>query len=133
MLPIAPSKWYLTGMARETERLIALSSRDGSVLGWCRGRSPWLGPREQGTCDKPNRLLTRSASNAYFSQTVSVISLPDNDQALRRAIDLVWEDFLQCCENKEDLRRERRNELLDRALVIPTVATPFAAFFGEPP
>jgi hypothetical protein len=26
---------------------------------------------------------------------------------------------------------ERRNELLDRALVVPTVATPGAAFFGE--
>jgi hypothetical protein len=26
---------------------------------------------------------------------------------------------------------ERHNELLDRALVVPTVATPDAAFFGE--
>jgi len=26
---------------------------------------------------------------------------------------------------------ERRNEMLDRALVVPTVATPDAAFFGD--
>ena len=49
--------------------------RDSPVLGHCSGRSPWLGPRVRESCDKPNRLLTRSASNAYFSQTVAVISL----------------------------------------------------------
>ena len=89
---------------------------DGSVLGWCQGRSPWLGPRVKSTCDRPNRLLVRSASNAYFSQTVSVISLPDRDQALRGAVDRVWEDFLKYCENEADVRRERRKEKVQAAL-----------------
>lgn len=90
--------------------------RDGSALGWCRGRSPWLGPRVQGQCDKPNRLLTRSASNAYFSQTVSVISLPDSDQALRSAVERVWEDYLQYCESEAELAKERRKEKVKAAL-----------------
>lgn len=90
--------------------------RDGSGLGWCSGRSLWLGPRVQADCGKPNRLLTRSASNAYFSQTVSVISLPDSDQALRDAVDRVWEDYLQYCETEGDVRKERRKEKVGAAI-----------------
>jgi len=91
--------------------------RDGSSLGWCNGYSPWLGPRvRDSSCKKPNRLLTRSASNAYFAQTVSVISLPDNDQVLRDAIDRVWEDYLQYCEIDADVRKERRKEKVAAAL-----------------
>jgi hypothetical protein len=90
--------------------------RDGSVLGWCSGRSPWLGPRVRESCDKPNRLLTRSASNAYFSQTVSVISLPDSDQVVRDAVDRVWEDYLRYCETEADVRKERRKEKVAAAL-----------------
>lgn len=90
--------------------------RDGSALGFCSGRSPWLGPRVQARCDKPNRLLTRSASNAYFSQTVSVISLPDGAEALRGAVDRVFEDYLQYCESEADVQKERRKEKVKAAL-----------------
>ncbi|MEI7892750.1 MAG: DUF1998 domain-containing protein [Myxococcales bacterium] len=90
--------------------------RDGSGLGMCSGRSPWLGPRIREQCEKPNRLLTRSASNAYFSQTASVISLPDRDQAVRDAVDRVWEDYLQYCEAETDVRKERRKEKVAAAL-----------------
>lgn len=90
--------------------------RDASVLGRCSGRSPWLGPRVRESCDKPNRLLTRSASNAYFSQNAKVISLPDRDQAIRDAIDRVWEDYLKYCESEADVRKERRKEKVAAAL-----------------
>jgi len=90
--------------------------RDGSVLGWCSGRSPWLGPHVREECGKPNRLLTRSASNAYFSQTVNVISLPSGEQAVRDAVDGVWEDFLQYCEDEADVRKERRKEKVAAAI-----------------
>ena len=90
--------------------------RDGSALGWCSGRSPWLGPRVREDCDKPNRLLTRSASNAYFSQTVRVIAIPDSDQAVRDAVDRVWEDYLQYCESEAEVRKERRKEKVVAAL-----------------
>ena len=90
--------------------------RDSLVLGRCHGLSPWLGPRVKDKCDKPNRLLTRSASNAYFSQTISVISLPDSDKALRDAVDRVWEDYLQYCESEAEIRKERRKEKVSAAL-----------------
>lgn len=90
--------------------------RDGSVLGRCRGRSPWLGPKVKEACDKPNRLLTRSASNAYFSQTVAVIALPDSDQAVRDAVDRVWEDYLQYGESEAEVHKERRKEKVAAAL-----------------
>ncbi len=76
---------------------------NAKILGPCQGHRPWIGSfaKEQ-TCirektGKPeyNRLLVRSASNAYFSQLLSVISLPDSDGALRDAVNLVYEDFLK--------------------------------------
>jgi hypothetical protein len=89
---------------------------NGTVLGGCSGRSPWLGPSVRSGCDKPNRLLVRSASNAYFSQTVSAIAIPDSDQALRDAVDRVWEENLRYCESEADVRKERRRERVASAL-----------------
>lgn len=90
--------------------------RERAVLGRCAGKSPWLGPRVWEPCDKPNRLLTRSASNAYFSQTVRVIAIPNRDQVVRDAVDRVWEDYLQYCESEADVRKERRKEKVHVAL-----------------
>ncbi len=90
--------------------------RDAPVLGKCNGRSPWLGPRVFETCDKPSRLLVRSASNAYFSQTIGVIAIPDANEALKEAVDRVWEDHLEYCESLEEVRRERRRAKVKAAL-----------------
>jgi uncharacterized protein DUF1998 len=86
------------------------------VLGTCGGKKPWLGPRVWEKCDQPNRLLTRSASNAYFSQTWSVIAIPDTDAALKDAVDLVYEDFLQYCASIDDVRHERKKLKVTLAL-----------------
>jgi hypothetical protein len=86
------------------------------VLGSCSGWKPWLGPRVWDTCTQPNRLLTRSASNAYFSQTMAAIAIPDSDAALRDAVDHVFEDFLQYCESMEDVTRERKKQRVLNAL-----------------
>ncbi len=86
------------------------------VLGICRGRQPWLGPHVFEDCDKPNRLLVRSASNAYFSQTLSVIAIPDADADVRDAVDRIYEDYLQYAENLADVTRERRKEKVSVAL-----------------
>jgi hypothetical protein len=39
-------------------------------------------------------LLIRSASNSYFPQLLSVISIPDPDERVRKAVAPIWEDFL---------------------------------------
>ena len=55
---------------------------DTSALGRCAGRRPWIGQYAQEACGEPYRLLVRTASNAYFPQIMSVISLPDFDEGL---------------------------------------------------
>ena len=60
-----------------------------NFLGSCRGHSPWLQPRwVQGeVCGKDLRLLPRSATNTYFAQTVTVISLTRSDDRVRQVIE----------------------------------------------
>jgi len=77
-------------------------------LGVCDGCRPWLGPYTKETCDEPSRLLVRSASNSYFSQVMSVISLPDRNESLEKAVNQVWTDFLQGAESIDDLRFMRK-------------------------
>jgi hypothetical protein len=95
------------------------------VLGACEGKRPWLGPRGQEPCRKTkistetgerietdqheyNRLLVRSASNAYFSQILSVISMPDKDAELKKAVDRFYEEDLQYTEDLSDVNKELR-------------------------
>src|SRR5205823_328038 len=80
------------------------------ALGHCDGWQPWLGPRIREACDEPSRMLVRTASNAYFPQTLSVISLPDRDEAVARAVDQVWEHYLQYLDDRDDLAKERRRK-----------------------
>ncbi len=92
-------------------------------LGYCKGERPWLGSNASEVCCNPdngnperNRLLVRSASNAYFPQILSVISLPEADADLKDAVSVVYEEFLQYAESQEDIKRERRKERVANAL-----------------
>jgi hypothetical protein len=58
-------------------------------MGNCRGERPWLLDREPDGCDQKLKLLTRTATNTYFPQTYTVISLPTEDDALTRVVDEV--------------------------------------------
>jgi len=80
------------------------------ALGHCNGWQPWLGPRIYEPCDEKNRMLVRTASNAYFPQTMSVISLPDRDEAVAKAVDQVWEHYLQYIEDVDGLVKERKRK-----------------------
>lgn len=46
------------------------------TLGWCRGKRPWLGFDSDEECTELSRLVIRNASNIYFPQVLSVISIP---------------------------------------------------------
>ncbi|MEP0834428.1 DUF1998 domain-containing protein [Microcoleus sp. AS-A8] len=94
-----------------------------NVLGYCKGQRPWLGQGASEQCtalnkDLPekNRLLVRSASNAYFAQTLSVISIPDSDQKLKDAVSQVYENHLQFLESLDEVRKERRRPNVANAL-----------------
>ena len=51
-------------------------------LGTCGGEGPWLLDRDPDGCGKQLKLLTRTATNTYFPQVLTVISLPAEEDAL---------------------------------------------------
>jgi len=75
---------------------------ENNPLGTCRGARPWLGMYTDEDCNQPSRLLIRTASNAYFPQVVSVLSLPDRGNAVDAAVRELWGD-LQIVDDVGDL------------------------------
>lgn len=102
---------YVRCECKKRRPLADATVRNGKVLGQCQGHRPWLGSfaqepyciRESTGLPEYNRLLVRSASNAYFSQILSVISLPDSDAALQEAVNSVYEVFLKNITTLEQL------------------------------
>jgi hypothetical protein len=78
----------------EAKQKIKGEDGDRPALGFCQGHRPWLGPYGQEQCSAdsskaggyPNRLLVRSASNAYFPELISAISIPQPIDAVREVI-----------------------------------------------
>jgi hypothetical protein len=58
-------------------------------LGRCKGERPWLDSPEEG-CTELLHFLARSATNTYFPQSVTIISLPIYEDALSTAIRKQW-------------------------------------------
>ena len=91
------------------ERVMSQAARpDLGALGHCNGRRPWLGAGQAEQCGRPSRLLIRSASNAYFPQIMSVISIPNVRRPVEDAVKSLWDDFLVDLETVDDLPRIRR-------------------------
>ena len=55
-------------------------------LGHCLGERPWLTDRDPDGCGLNLKLLIRTATNTYFPQVYTVISLPAEEDALSRAV-----------------------------------------------
>lgn len=66
---------------------------DTNPLGACRGTRPWLGKDTNERCNQSSRLLIRTASNAYFPQVMSVLSLPDRGGDVERVVAELWDDL----------------------------------------
>jgi hypothetical protein len=71
-------------------------------LGACEGKRPWLGRGSNEACGEPARLLIRTATNAYFAQTLSVLSLPNRGSAVDVAVKELW-DFLDTVDSEAEL------------------------------
>jgi hypothetical protein len=100
-------------------RSLAQAAVKGSrALGRCDGRRPWLGSFAHEPCDQYSRLLIRSASNAYFSQTLSVISIPDKKSPVDEVVRQLWDAGLSVvAKNPEALAVMRQ---------VPNIATRLA-------
>ncbi|RKG85142.1 DUF1998 domain-containing protein [Corallococcus sp. CA049B] len=68
-------------------RLVDMTVKDQQHR--CGGERPWLGLEAKERCEEKQRLLIRTASNGYFAQTTSAITIPE-PESLRRKVKSVW-------------------------------------------
>ena len=73
----------------------------------CEGDRPWLGTQGKEECGERLRLLVRTASNSYFAQTMSALSIPEKGNEVADAVQGLWND-LQRVDSEEDLAFLRR-------------------------
>ena len=90
-------------------------------LGTCSGARPWLGRHANEPCDLPSRLLIRTASNAWFPQVLSVLSLSDRGTEVDEAVEELWHQ-LQIVTDASSLDVVKR---------FPGVAARLAAFSDD--
>ncbi len=76
-------------------------------LGTCWGDRPWLGDRDPAGCTNPLRFLTRTATNTYFPQVATIISLPSGEDTLSRLVQTHFDD-LAATKSAEDVGLARR-------------------------
>ena len=89
------------------------------ALGRCSGMRPWIGRDAREPCEERARLLIRTATNAWFPQIVSVLSLPDRGSELDRVVGELW-GVLQ--------RVGKKKQLKQVVALVPAAATGLAAF-----
>lgn len=58
----------------------------------CHAERPWLGVEgKEAECKEYLRLLVRTATNSYFAQTVSALSIPERGRELEERVRSVWD------------------------------------------
>lgn len=77
----------------------------------CRGTRPWLGREGREECEEKARLLVRTASNSYFAQVVSALSIPDPARELEDAIRGVWKAVKKASSRTLPVIRETNEEV----------------------
>lgn len=100
-------------LEKQVERSLGDALRPEALSHWrCTGRRPWLNDDERG-CSRPVRALFRHASNVYFPDAVSAVSIPPFSTELYQ--------LLQRKDGKiiRRIRREReRNRVIEWDRVI---------------
>lgn len=107
--------WIVCGC--DAERSMSQAARDQlHALGFCTGRRPWLGPASKDGCKLPAKLLIRSASNAYFPQIYSVISIPSGTGELDEIVGALWDKGLNIVDTGVPLETVRKIQSIQTAL-----------------
>ena len=105
----------------KSRRMHEAADRALAALGTCSGARPWLGRHANETCGQPSRLLIRTATNAWFPQVLSVLSLPDRGAEVDRAVEELW-PTLQIVADAAEINIMKR---------LPGVADRLAAFSDD--
>ena len=107
--------WWCAANAVEgglfTKRRSSIRTRSAPVA----AARPWLGINTNEGCNHPSRLLIRTASNAYFPQIVSALSLPDRGSAVEGVVRDLWDD-LQIVDDAADLAFIKKKPKVAEAL-----------------
>lgn len=69
--------------------LVAAMRKDSALT--CSGQRPWLGRDQREECEEKLRLLVRTASNSYFAQVTSALSIKDVGRELEQRVREKWE------------------------------------------
>lgn len=89
------------------ERRPLSTAREPRVLPRCTGQRPWLGweARDPDGCEEHLNLLVRTATSAYFSHSMSALSIPNEATELRDKLTapLVW-NVVKDATDLEDVR-----------------------------
>ncbi|MCD7791732.1 MAG: DUF1998 domain-containing protein [Bacteroides thetaiotaomicron] len=88
----------ITCTACNKSRSMAGSMGRNALKGYhCRGKRPWIGMKhiydDPVACNAPLRGLQRGASNVYFSQTASALTIPPWSSRLSQEIALKWDQI----------------------------------------
>ena len=86
----------------------------------CGGERPWLGAHAKEECGEPRRLLLRNATNSYFAQVVSALSIPESEDPIQAVVAQQW-----------DKLEEAKAEDLGQRLKLDTKLRTALASFGE--
>jgi hypothetical protein len=85
-------------------------------LGNCRGERPWLTDRDPAQCGQKLKLLTRTATNTYFPQVYTVISLPSAEDELTKLVQNVSDELKNVNSAADVAVAKRFNSKVDAAL-----------------
>lgn len=102
----------ITCTACHKSRSMAGSLGKDALRGYrCHGKRPWIGMKQDHNdpvkCEAPMRGLQRGASNVYFSQTASALTIPPWSSRLNQEIELFWDsisNFLDANPTEQSLR-----------------------------
>lgn len=100
--------WVRCGCGNARRRISDASQIELLSLGNCDGNRPWLGRYSREECGQPNRLLIRTASNSYFPQILSVISIPEQEDQTKTVVEELWEQGLSEVTSMEALGAFRK-------------------------
>jgi hypothetical protein len=112
----------------EQIRMSEVADRRRNALRMCDGARPWLGPKSREKCGAPSQLLIRSASNAYFAERQTVISIPASSGGTDERVKQVVLKLDEIASEREGLRFLRKAEPLRSTLEGISDAEIWAAY-----
>ena len=119
---------YVTCECGKYVRMSDVAAEGAHRLGRCMGDRPWLGPNTREECTEHSKLLIRNATNAYFPERLTVISIPAGSVGPDAQVSCVLTALDPLAQMRHGLQFARMGEPLRSALEGLTDADVWAAY-----